>query len=219
MIMKDFGLYIVMTAPELGYRRFTEICVQEEVPILQLREKEMSNLELIALARELAAICAGSNTRFIINDRADLCRLADADGLHLGPTDMPWQKARPLLPENKVIGVSTHSIAAAKHLISVIQKGGDLKAPDYMSFGPIYPTVAKKVPDPPVGTSDLRKVIEIAPIPVVAIGGIFPHNTREVCATGAKNISMIRHFGSSLNKAELVGKILEFKQLLKENSR
>jgi thiamine-phosphate pyrophosphorylase len=216
--MHNFGLYIVMTAPELGYRAFTEICVQEEVGIIQLRDKTMPNLDLIALARELTEITKNSQTLFIINDRVDQCIVADADGVHLGPDDTPWQQARALLPEGKLIGVSTHSIEAAEALISTIKNPQSIKAPDYMSFGPIFPTVAKKIPDPPVGSEQLRYVLSIAPIPVVAIGGIFPHNLQQVCHAGAKNIGMIRHFGDSSSPAELSAKIREFKQALKEQT-
>lgn len=217
--MHDFGLYIVMTAPELGYRAFTEICVQEEVGIIQLRDKTMPNLDLIALARELTEITRNSQTLFIINDRVDQCILADADGVHLGPSDTTWQHAREHLSEGKLIGVSTHSVEAAEALINAVNNARTIKAPDYMSFGPIFPTVAKKIPDPPVGTDQLRYVRSIAPIPVVAIGGIFPHNMHQVCETGAKNIAMIRYFGDSSSSAELSAKIRDFKQQLKEQTQ
>lgn len=211
----DFGLYVVMTNPELGYRRFTEICVEEEVPIIQLRDKSMPNLDLVLLAKELKGITSNTNTHFFVNDRVDHAILADADGVHLGPQDVSWQEARRLLPKQKLIGVSTHSIAEAELLIRQISEPGNPKAPDYMSFGPIYPTVAKKIPDPPVGTEQLARIMEIAPLPVVAIGGLFPHNISEVFQAGARNIAMIRHLGDSVCPGELREKIQQLRQIIR----
>ncbi|HCM16149.1 MAG: thiamine phosphate synthase [Candidatus Cloacimonadales bacterium] len=214
--MHDFGLYIVMTSPELGYRDFTKLCVEMEVPFIQLRDKEMPFVSQLDLAKDLVAVCRGSKTRLIVNDSIELCRLSDADGLHLGPADAPWTEARRILPPGKILGVSTHSIEAALAMISQIRHPGEVKAPDYMSFGPIYPTVAKKIPDAPLGTEKLRYVIAQTPIPLVAIGGIFPHNIPEVLASGACNLCFIRHFASSATADELRTKIKQFYTILKE---
>ena len=208
--MKDFGLYIVMTKPRLGYREFTKICVEEEVPMLQLRDKTLCDREYLILAEQLRDICKGSQTRFLIDDRLDLCLLADADGLHLGPDDIHWLLARKLLPD-KLIGVSTHSLGQFEALNTEIENSG--KSPDYISFGPVFPTVAKAIPDPPVGTLHLAQVIDAANHPIVAIGGIFPSNLEEVLASGAKNICMIRHFGDCTHSRTLRDNIRTIKDL------
>ena len=208
--MKDFGLYIVMTKPRLGYLEFTKICVEEEVPMLQLRDKTMCDREYLILAEQLRDICKGSQTRFLIDDRLDLCLLADVDGLHLGQDDIHWIQARNLLPD-KLIGVSTHSLGQFEALNTEIETSG--KSPDYISFGPIFPTVAKAIPDPPVGTLHLAQVIDAAKHPIVAIGGIFPSNLEEVMASGAKNISMIRHFGDCTDSRTLRDNIRTIKDL------
>ncbi|MCB5224529.1 MAG: thiamine phosphate synthase [Candidatus Cloacimonadaceae bacterium] len=208
--MKDFGLYIVMTKPRLGYREFTKICVEEEVPMLQLRDKTLCDREYLILAEQLRDICKGSQTRFLIDDRLDLCLLADADGLHLGPDDIHWLLARKLLPD-KLIGVSTHSLGQFEALNTEIENSG--KSPDYISFGPVFPTVAKAIPDPPVGTLHLAQVIDAAKHPIVAIGGIFPSNLEEVLASGAKNICMIRHFGDCTHSRTLRDNIRTIKDL------
>lgn len=211
--MKDFGLYIVMTSPLLGYHNFAQICVDEEVPLLQLREKTLQDRELLCLTKQLVAITKGSQTRLIINNRVDICLLANADGVHLGPDDLTWQEARMILPHNYIIGVSTHSLPQAAQLTEEAKKSWE---PDYMSFGPIYRTVAKAVPDLPVGVAQLHQVITDAIIPVVAIGGIFPSNISEILSTGARNLGMIRHFGSSSSQQELRDKIREIKQTMQE---
>lgn len=208
--MKDFGLYVVMTKPRLGYREFTKVCVEEEVPMLQLRDKTMCDRDYLILAKLLRDICKGSRTRFLIDDRLDLCLLADVDGLHLGPDDIPWTLARNMLPD-KLIGVSTHSLEQIEALNTEIKNSG--KSPDYISFGPVYPTVAKAIPDRPVGTLHLAQVIEAAKHPIVAIGGIFPCNLDEVMASGAKNICMIRYFGDCTDTRSLRDNIRTIKDL------
>jgi len=214
--MHNFGLYIVMTNPLLGYHAFTQICVELKVPMLQLRDKSLNDSDLLKLARSLKQITKDSKTRLIINDRVDICELSDADGLHLGPEDLPWQDARKIMTEGRIIGVSTHSLQEAQRLIIEVAEAPEGYRPDYMSFGPIFPTVAKAKPDPPVGTELLQRVIGQAPIPLVAIGGIFPQNQSQVLSTGAKNLCMIRHFGESSSANELITKIQLFNQDLKE---
>ncbi|HQQ67873.1 MAG TPA: thiamine phosphate synthase, partial [Candidatus Cloacimonadota bacterium] len=135
---------------------------------------------------------------------------------HLGPEDLPWQEARKIMSEGRIIGVSTHSLQEAQRLISEVAEAPEGYRPDYMSFGPIFPTVAKVKPDPPVGIELLQSLISLAPIPLVAIGGIFPHNQSQILSTGAKNLGMIRHFGEANSAKELIARIQLFNQDLKE---
>lgn len=214
--MKNFGLYIVMTNPLLGYKTFTEICVQEEVPLLQIRDKYLTDRELLTLCKRLKAITEGSKTRFIVNDRPDICLLTKADGLHLGQDDLPWQEVLPYLPENILLGVSTHNLKQVQDVITQIIEGKDNFKPDYLSFGPIYPTVAKEKPDPATGVEALKIVLNLSPIPVVAIGGLFPENLPNVLAVGAQNPAFIRHFTLSQEPAELKAKIREMQSQFKE---
>lgn len=168
------------------------------------------------LARDLAQITKGSKTRFIINDRPDIAALCDADGLHLGPEDIAWQDARHLLPKGKILGVSTHSMTEAQSMIRQCKAEAEGYRPDYMSFGPIYPTVAKAIPDPPLGTALLKQLMPSAIIPIVAIGGIFRHNLSEILSNGARNICMIRYFGAAVSSSELSHKIHNIKSALQE---
>lgn len=213
--MPDFGLYIVMTEPVLGYEVFTELCTREAVPMLQLRDKHLSDRALLALMQRLKAITKGSGTRLIINDRVDLALLGDMDGLHLGPDDLPWQTVASMLPADKLIGVSTHSIQEAQTLINQYNSGLFQGRPNYMSLGPVYPTPAKAKPDAALGLDALRAIVALAPIPLVAIGGIFPSQVQGILATGAKNIAMIRHFTLCKEASELRDKITRIKEILK----
>ncbi len=180
--MKDFGLYAIMTSPRAGHRRFAEICVEEGVCILQLREKNLPDGQLVAIANDIRAITKGTGTSFVVNDRADIAARCHADGLHLGQSDMDIEKARDIF--DGIIGLSTHSIRQAKDALE--------KQPDYIGFGPVYATPTKAIPDPVVGTELLAEVARFANIPVVAIGGIFPENLPEILRTGARNVALVR---------------------------
>ena len=181
---KGLGLYVIITRPTLPYARIAEQCVKLGIRMLQLREKDLDDRKLLSIARELRSITRGTNTNLVINDRPDIAALCDADYLHLGQDDIPIEQARKIVGNMK-IGLSTHSIEQAKEALK--------KRPDYIGFGPIYPTNAKAKPDAPVGTAQLKQVVDFSPVPVVAIGGIFPENIDPVLQTGVGSIAMVRH--------------------------
>jgi len=183
--MNNFGIYIIITNPQLPYTIIVERCVNHGVKMVQLREKNLSDKELIKIGKEIRRITKGSETNFVINDRPDIAALCESDFLHLGQDDILVEDARKIVGNMK-IGLSTHSIGQAKEALK--------KNPDYIGFGPIYPTNAKAKPDKPVGTEQLKQVLGFANVPVVAIGGIFPENISNVIEAGAKNIAMVRHF-------------------------
>lgn len=206
--MQDFGLYIVITNPALGYLKFTEICVAEKVKIIQLREKKLTDRKLLSLARQMRSITHKSQTKFVINDRLDIAMLCDADGLHLGQDDLPWWEIRALWP--KLLGVSTHSMDQAKAVLQAPL------LPDYMSFGPIYPTSAKENPDPPLGTAQLTEIAKLQKCPILAIGGIFEQNLKSITTCNIKNVAMIRQFCELDDPHKLRTKIRHIKQALEE---
>lgn len=183
--MQDFGIYIIITNPQLPYITIAEKCVYHGIKMLQLREKNLSDRELIKIGKEIRSITKGTGTNFVVNDRPDIAAICDADFLHLGQDDISIEDARKVVGNMK-IGLSTHSIEQVKSALK--------KNPDYIGFGPIYPTNAKAKPDEPVGIEQLKQVLAFADVPVVAIGGIFPENIEQVINAGAKNIAMVRHF-------------------------
>lgn len=200
--MMDFGIYIIITKPQLPYTTIAEKCVKNGIKMLQLREKDLSDKELVRIGREIKSITKGSETKFVVNDRPDIAVLCDADFLHLGQDDISMEDARRVVGDMR-IGLSTHSIEQAMVALA--------KNPDYIGFGPIYPTNAKAIPDKPVGINLLKQVLGIAKIPVVAIGGIFPDNIEEVIDAGARNIAMVRHF---MQTNEFDSRVLEINKLL-----
>ncbi len=201
----DFGLYIIITKPSLSYTEIAQICVRTGIRYLQLREKELSDRELINAAIEIKKITDGTQTKLVINDRADIALIVGADLLHLGQDDLSVEQARKIVGDMP-IGLSTHSIEQAKEAIA--------KNPEYIGFGPIFPTTTKKNPDPTVGTILLKEVLSFSKIAVVAIGGIFPENIEQVLNTGAKNICLVRHL---MCDKDLEKKIIELQKQINNN--
>src|SRR5436190_1513473 len=145
--------------------------------IVQLRLKQAGAGELVSVARQARKLCAG-HALLLINDRADVARLAEADGVHLGQDDLPAAAAREILGPHAIIGVSTHSDAE-------IDGADDA---DYIGFGPVFATVSKPgaVLPAPHGIEGLRRAVQRSKVPVVAIGGIGKDNAGEVARSGAR---------------------------------
>jgi thiamine-phosphate pyrophosphorylase len=145
--------------------------------VVQLRLKQAGAGELLRIAREARKLCAG-RAAFLINDRPDVARLAEADGVHLGQEDLPWQAARAIVGPQALVGVSTHSDAE----IDAAQGA------DYVGFGPIFATASKPgLPLPrPHGIDGLRRAVKRSKAPVVAIGGIGIEQVRDVARAGAR---------------------------------
>ena len=189
--MQDFGLYVIITKPVLAYQTITEICVENKIKMLQLREKDLPDRDLLKIAKDIKAITNNTATKFVINDRPDITKLCNADFVHLGQNDLNVVAAKNILKSNQSIGLSTHSLQQARKAL--------LQNPDYIGFGPIFATPTKAIPDPVVGVNNLTKVLKCSSVPVVAIGGIFPENLEQVLQAGAKNIAMVRYFMATKN--------------------
>lgn len=154
------------------------------IKLFQLRTKdELPDGELIHLARQVREVTRRNRVTFFINDRPDIARLCDADGLHLGPDDLPAVEARKIVGD-MIIGKSSHSIVQAESALAE-----DI---DYLSFGPVFETDCKKKPDSVVGTQLLQTVLDMTEKPVVAIGGITLENMASVRATGVECCGLIR---------------------------
>lgn len=204
-VVNNFGLCVIITKPKLSYQEVAKVCVDCGVKYLQLREKHLSDREILDAAAEIMSITRGSATKFIMNDRADLALLSGADMLHLGQGDITIDDARRIVGDMP-IGLSTHSLDQAREAIS--------HTPEYIGFGPIYPTTTKAIADPTVGTELLSEVLGFAPIPVIAIGGIFPENASTVTSVGAKNICLVRHLMECESCDELTRRIVELQERL-----
>ena len=182
--MESFGLYVIITNPILTYSSIAKICVENEIKMLQLREKTISDRDLLKAATEIASITKGTKTKFVVNDRPDIAKLCNADYIHLGQDDISMNNAKKISNPRILYGLSTHSLDQVKNAA---------KFPfNYIGFGPIYNTT-KKNNLAPVGIKNLKNAIKISKIPVVAIGGISEKNIDEILKTGAKSIAMINY--------------------------
>jgi thiamine-phosphate pyrophosphorylase len=152
--------------------------------LLQLRVKDATTRGLVDLARRAKALCDRYGAALIVNDRADVAKLADAAGVHLGQDDLPASAARQILGPSKIIGFSTHTPAQAE---AAVAEG----VADYLAFGPIFATRSKADPDPVQGLEALRSIRRLCPLPLVAIGGITGANIAAVLATGADAAAVI----------------------------
>jgi thiamine-phosphate pyrophosphorylase len=159
----------------------TRLVIDGGADSIQLREKTISDSEFTALAGEVHDITTKSGTLLIINDRVHVAREVNADGVHLGQQDMSILEARDIIGDEKIIGVSTHSVIQAKQA----QKDGA----DYIAIGPIYPTRTKDY-EPLVGIKIIREISGTVNIPFIAIGAITLENIDDVLKAGASRIAV-----------------------------
>ena len=205
--MTDFGIYLIVTEPLLPYKVLAEICVDRKLKLIQLREKNLSDRKIIDAAEEILSVTKGTDTKLIINDRPDLGRIAGADGVHLGQDDISLEWGKTFYPEkDRIWGLSTHSPEQSR--------AARTKAPDYIAYGPVFPTPTKKIPDPAVGIESLSKIIKQSRIPVVAIGGLFPTNLPEVVEAGARNVCLVRHFMECRREEAMLKRIDDINTIL-----
>jgi thiamine-phosphate pyrophosphorylase len=160
-----------------------ERAIASGIRIVQLRDKKASKKQYSKWANKISKMARRAGAVFIVNDYIDIAKRVGAEGVHLGQEDMPLTKARKILGEDKIIGVSTHSFEQALKA----EKDGA----DYISVGPVFKTPSKPGVKP-VSISLLQKVMKRVKIPVVAIGGINESNINEIERTGCRRAAVIR---------------------------
>jgi thiamine-phosphate pyrophosphorylase len=173
------------------------------VRVMQLRLKDASSREFLRIAREVARLCNDRGALLIINDRVDIAMLSDADGVHLGQRDLPIEAARPLFGADKIIGISTASVAMAT---AAEQAGAD-----YIGFGPMYPGGLKNIQQGQ-GLERLREVRAAVKIPIVAIGGITEQTVPEVLSAGADAAAIITDVVKAPDVAAKIRSILAIRR-------
>lgn len=202
--MNDFGFYLVITNPVVGYAKCAEAAVKAGVKIIQLRMKHASREEILREAHEMRRITKGTQTLFIVNDDPEIAREVEADGVHVGQDDMSPDDVRKLYPELRIVGLSTHSIAQtiASNDVNV----------DYIGVGPVYATPTKDIPDPTLGLETMAKMINLSTRPAVAIGGIDESRLNDVLKAGARNFAVVRAVCQSPNPFEAIKRILKISE-------
>ena len=150
---------------------------------VQLREKRASPREFYGAALEAMSLARALRVRIVINDRVDIAIAVKADGVHLGQTDLPPDRARLLLGEGRIIGYSTHTLEQAL--------AATFAPVDYIAIGPVFRTQTKDRPDEVVGLETVGEVKRKVTKPLVAIGGITLDSARRVIEAGADSVAVI----------------------------
>lgn len=202
--MENFGLYLVITNPTVGYAECARAAVKAGVKIIQLRMKHVSREEIIEEARKLREITRGTDTAFIVNDDPEIAALVEADGVHVGQGDMSPSDVRRMYPSLKIVGLSTHNLEQVKASLS--------EPIDYIGVGPVYATPTKDIPDPTLGPDTAAEMIRSSKVPAVAIGGLDLETVKPVLEKGAKNFAVVRAVCKSTDP---YGEIVKLKSLLK----
>jgi thiamine-phosphate pyrophosphorylase len=168
-------LYVLMTEALCAgdWLETAQAALRGGADCLQLREKDLSDRELLARAERLVKMCHGHDALFIMNDRPDLALLCHADGVHVGQEDLPVAKARRAVGPNLIVGVSTHTKAQVAEAIEA--------APDYIAVGPMFDSPTKPQ-DHIAGPATLAYARSMTGLPLVAIGGINDSNVGDVCS-------------------------------------
>ncbi len=182
----DYSLYLVTDRGLARGRSTLEIvkaAVQGGVTCVQLREKKCSTLDFIEQARTVKDFLKVRGVPLVINDRVDVALAVEADGVHLGQTDMPLAIAKKILGGSMFIGISAESLEDALEA----EKGGA----DYLGVSPIYGTPTKTDTAPALGLEGLRDIRKAVNIPLVGIGGLNPSNAREVIRNGADGVAVV----------------------------
>ena len=161
----DLSLYLVTDKSDNveKFLKTIEEAIKGGTTVVQIREKTAETIDFYNLALKVKEITKKYNVPLIINDRVDVALAVDADGVHVGQSDMPCDVTRKLIGENKILGVSAATIEEAKKA----QKDGA----DYIGTVALFPTQTKD-DAPKITKNDLKEIVESIDIPVVAIGGI-----------------------------------------------
>jgi thiamine-phosphate diphosphorylase len=168
--------------------------------LLQLRLKAAPASELYEVALALRAVTRAVGALLIVNDRPDIAAAVDADGVHLGQTDVPVAVARAVLGPDRLVGVSTHD---PEELRAAVDAGAD-----YAGVGPIFATSSKAAALPARGLALLHAVRPLTDRPLVAIGGITADTAPEVLAAGADSVAMIGALAHAPDPAAAVRHVL-----------
>jgi thiamine-phosphate pyrophosphorylase len=150
--------------------------------IIQLREKTLSGAALYELAVAFRRKTREAGALFIVNDHLDIALAAEADGVHLGQSDLPLEAARRIAPD-LILGRSTHNLTQALE--------AEVQGADYVNIGPIYPTQTKRGHSVLLGPDAIRQIGPRLRIPFTVMGGINERNLDDVLAAGARRVAVV----------------------------
>lgn len=183
----NLHLYLVLDAATCGGRLLSvaDAALQSGISVLQLRghKTAWNKRAWYDAALALQPRCAAHGVPFIINDQVDIALAVGADGVHIGQNDLPPAVVRRLLGKERLLGLSTHSVAQVQ--------AADTTIVDYIGMGPVFPTRSKADADPAIGLDGLAAMVAAKRLPGVAIGGINADNAAAVRAVNPDGIAVI----------------------------
>lgn len=195
-------LYVLVTAAACSRDWFETALatIDGGADCLQLREPALPDAELLRRARRLAEACRERRVPFIMNNRPDIARLVDADGVHVGQHDLPVAAVRRIVREDVLVGVSTHDSAELSSALA--------GRPDYVAVGRMFPSRTK--PSATIaGVPFLREALAASSVPVVAIGGITAENAGELLEAGARCLAVCEAVVSTADPAAAAARLRE----------
>ncbi|QVI35021.1 thiamine-phosphate diphosphorylase [Lacticaseibacillus chiayiensis] len=198
MRTEDLKLYLVTHRyddSELDFLAKITAACENGVTMVQLREKHLKTRDYYTLAQKVKYITDQYQIPLMIDDRVDICLAVDAAGVHIGDDELPVAVTRQLIGPDKLLGVSTKTLAAATAAAAA--------GADYLGVGAIFPTPTK--PDSPVLSLEaLKNIAESVPIPVVAIGGVKESNLDIFKNTGIAGVAMVSDIMQAPDTAQKV---------------
>ena len=174
------------TARGLEPARVLDAWLAAGVRLIQLRAKSTPSGALLDMADRFGARARSAGATFLINDRADIARMAAADGVHVGQDDLPPRQVRRVMGAASIVGLSTHTMEELTVAVAELI--------DYVAVGAVYATTSKPPGHPVVGLDGVRRAAEAVrarALPIVGIGGITLHNARDVIQAGASAVAVI----------------------------
>lgn len=204
---KDLLLYAVTDRSWLGEESLysqVEKALKGGATFIQLREKELDEEHFLKEAKEIKELCKKYRVPFVINDNVEIALAADADGVHVGQSDMEAGDVRRKLGEDKIIGVSAQTVEQA---VLAQERGAD-----YLGVGAVFHTGSKADADD-VSHEMLKAICDAVDIPVVAIGGISTDNVRRLTGSGICGVAVI---SAIFAKKDIENATRELKKIVEE---
>jgi len=185
-VSSEWGLYVITDAGLSKGRSHAEVlreAIAGGASVVQLRDKGLTTRELVSEGQKLRSLTREMGALLIVNDRIDVALAVEADGVHVGPDDMPVALARELVGPHRILGASAGTVAEAR--------AAQAEGADYLGVGSVYPTRTKADAGEPIGPDGLAHIVASVSIPVVGIGGISEIDVDEVIAAGAEGVAII----------------------------
>ncbi|WP_029620426.1 thiamine phosphate synthase [Pseudorhizobium marinum] len=182
----DLSLYLVLD-PELcrgiGMVETARMAVAGGVTMVQLRDKTADTSAMIETGRALQSALAGTGVPLIVNDDVEAAIALGAEGVHVGQSDLAATAARRRIPDTMILGVSVETEELARQVEAGLV--------DYVGIGPVFATGTKPDHKTPIGFDGLARIVAVAPVPSVAIGGLKQGHAAPVLAAGAHGLAVV----------------------------